>query len=163
MLMEICEGVDPATMICMPSVCTPGWAVSVEKALVEPVDRVVIPPEDRQLETALRFGDVRNIGLYNGERLNGHAGGLRRDRQVDVDALRFSDGQIEVSKRPRGKPHSGDGTSQSGWDSHQAFALAALIRIAKRPVAVDRKSDLSAGNSCFSARLVTSFNTASFR
>ena len=43
MLKESCEGRAPATsMLLLESICTPGCAVSVEKALVEPVERVLI-------------------------------------------------------------------------------------------------------------------------
>ena len=39
---ESCEGRAPPTIMLPPSVCTPGCAVSVEKALVEPWERVPI-------------------------------------------------------------------------------------------------------------------------
>jgi len=44
MLIDICVGKVPATEMLLPlaSVCTPGWAVSVDIALVDPCARVVI-------------------------------------------------------------------------------------------------------------------------
>ena len=86
-------------MMLVPSVCTPGCAVSVEKALVEPWDRVV--DRDRkigQLQAAFGFRDVGGVRLHHGDRFDGHGGGLRRNFQVQVDVLGFSGAQFEGLK-----------------------------------------------------------------